>query len=223
MHSVDSLLKETRSVLAPVEEKILAHPYLSALESGAIAKESLSAFACEQYHIISSDLRSIAMLVAIAPTPAARDFFSFVLPGEQAALDRLMILAGALGFDESELDAYRPAAEAQAYKAFMAWLAMQGTPAQVATSFLVNFPAWGKNCDRMGAALKANYGFSKEEVGFFDLFAAPAPEFGNKAEAVIAEGLERGDDPEKIVAAACLLQEYELMFWDAIHKMAVGS
>jgi len=64
-----------------------------------IPKEKLETFAGEQYHIVSSDLRSISYLLAVASNETTRGFFWFVIQGEVAALERLHDFAHGLGMD----------------------------------------------------------------------------------------------------------------------------
>ena len=111
-------------------------------------------------------------------------------------------------------------AGAQAYTHFVAWLAMYGSDAEFAAAFLVNLPAWGKNCGRLAKALRGQYGMDDAAVAFFDLFAGDAPGFEEAALAVIQGGLDRGVSQGSIREAAQLLQRYELMYWDAIHSSA---
>src|SRR5262249_58119671 len=82
------------------------------------------------------------------------------------------ILAGAVGLDEASREAYEPTPGALAYSAYMAWLALYGSDAEVAAGFLVNFAAWGANCGRMSAALRSRYNLVTNDTKFFDLFAA---------------------------------------------------
>src|SRR5436189_1097404 len=51
-----------RSTLFPYTT-LFRSPYLTALEEGKIPREKLRLIAGEQYHIINSDLRSIALLL----------------------------------------------------------------------------------------------------------------------------------------------------------------
>jgi hypothetical protein len=48
-----------------------------------------------------------------------------------------------------------PIPAAHAYGAYMAWLAMYASDAELAGALLVNFAAWGANCGRMSRALRA--------------------------------------------------------------------
>jgi len=122
--------------------------------------------------------------------------------------------------DARRLQAYEPAPGAHAYTAFMAWLALYGSEAEVAAGFLVNFAAWGANCGRMSRALRDRYGLTEKSTAFFDLFAAPPAEFEGQAMAVVAGGLARGVDPRLIKRAARLLQGYEKLYWDTLHALS---
>jgi thiaminase len=209
------LLDELRRDLAPVEEEIRNSPYLAELESGLASRESLQALAGEQYNIIQSDLRSNALMVARFGSTQAGEFFRGFLEGEVQALGLLLDFAKALGLDEDDLKAYEPRPEAQTYPAYVTWLAVYGSEAEIAAAYLMNFPVFGENTARVSGALQKNYGLSAKGTAFFDFFAAPIPNFECNALAVIAAGLERGVEPRLIKRSARLLQAYEKMFWDA--------
>jgi hypothetical protein len=221
MQSVESLLKETRDLLRPLEETILQHPYLADLEGKKIGREKLKYFAGEQHRIITSDLRSVGLLLSRHGLPPGREFFWMVLQGEVEALKALGQFALALGISDEELEAYDPLPEAQAYKAYMAWLSLYGSAAEVAGAFLANFPAWGANCGRMRKALMEGYEFKGENLFFFELFSTPVADFEEKARLVIGAGISQGVEPKAIKEAARMLQGYELMFWDALHRRSL--
>ena len=223
MERVDSLLGEIRDLLRPLEERVLRHPYLADVEGKKIKRETLKYFVGEQHHIIPSDLRSVGVLLTRHGVPPGRDFFMMVLQGEVEALKGLDRFASALGVSSQELEEYEPLPEAQAYKAYMAWLALYGSAAEVAGAFLANFPAWGANCGRMKKALMEGYGFKGEDLYFFELFSTPSPEFEEKARQVIDNGISHGVEPRAIREAARMLQAYELMFWEALHGISSRS
>jgi thiaminase len=210
------LIAETRAQLKAVEDQLSAHPYLSALEEGRIAKEKLNLFAGEQYCIITSDLRSVAMLVSRQDDDANREFFFGALQGEAAARDGLFAFARELKMSESDLQSYEPMPGCQAYPAYVAWLAAYGSAADFAAAFLVNLPAWGSSCARISEALKVRYGLS-----FFDVFATPAPEFEADSLRVIQRGIDRGVDLGGLARAARLIQAYELMYWDTLYGSSI--
>jgi thiaminase len=212
------LMLETRAQLKSVEDRLFGHPYLAALEAGRIPREKLRLFAGEQYYIINSDLRSIALLINRQAHLPSRDYFLGALQGEATAREALLAFARALQMGEGDLRAHEPLPGCQAYPAYVAWLALYGSDADFAAAFLVNLPAWGSNCRRMSTALKGSYGLSTQDVLFFDLFASPAPEFEEDSLRVIQDGLDRGLDPQGVARAARLVQAYELMYWDTLHE-----
>lgn len=220
---VAALLRRLCEELKPVEAKILGHPFLGALERGEVPRAGLQEFARQQYHIIASDFRSVALAVARSPAGAAQDFFRHGLQVEEAAFEALKAFGSALGLPEEELRAADPLPGAFGYSAYVTWLACYGSAAEFAAAFLVNLPAWGANCGRVSRALTSRYGLGKEAVAFFDLFAAPAPGFEEVATAVIAEGLAQGVEPGLIRRAAHLLQGYELLYWDTLHRVGTTA
>ena len=214
-----TLVAEIREQLKPVEERLKAHPYLAALEEGRIRRENLRLIASEQYHIVNSDLRSIALLFHRHAHLPSRDYLLASLRGEAAARATLLAFASrACGMSESDLIAYEPIPGCQAYPAYVAWLAVYGSDAEFATAFLVNLPAWGAACGRMSAALKERYGLGEDHVMFFDLFAKGDPNFEENSLRVIQDGLERGVDGRVMARAARLIQAYELLYWDSLYE-----
>ena len=203
------LLDELRSELVPVEAAIRGHRYLDSF--AAALPRSLERFTGEQYPILTSDRRSFAQLAARFPAGAAGDLFLALAEGEGQALARLLLLAEELGLDQDRLRAYEPLPAAQAYPAYVAWLALNGSRADVALAFLANLAAWGDNCARMAETLRGRH-----DTGFLDFFAEPAPGFEERALAVADEGLAAGESPERARRAARLLQAYELLFWDTL-------
>jgi pyrroloquinoline quinone (PQQ) biosynthesis protein C len=218
MSGARQLVAETRRQLEPVAEKLATHPYLTALEEARLAKEKLRLVAGEQYHIISSDLRSIALLLNRHGHLPSRDYLFRLLESEASARDALLAFARALGMCADDLQAYDPMPGCQAYPSYVSWLSLYSSDAAFAAAFLVNLPAWGTNCARMSAALKAKYSLASEAVAFFDLFVAPETDFEADSLRVIQAGLDRGVDPASISRAARLIQAYELLYWDSLHE-----
>jgi TENA/THI-4/PQQC family len=104
---------------------------------------------------------------------------------------------------------YEPLPGCQAYPAYVAWLALNGSPADVALAFLANLESWGRSCARMRHALRPVY--EADAVAFFDFFAAPPAGFEERALALIATG-----EPASARRATRLLQAYELLYWDTL-------
>jgi hypothetical protein len=222
VEKAQDLVARIRRDLAGVEERLFAHPWVAAAEAGTLTQKDLVRFAGQQARIIPSDLRSVALLVhRYGGTPSGR-FFAESLKTEAAALPALHAFARSLDVDAEALAAVPPLAGAQAYTHFVAWLAAYGTDAEFAAAFLVNLPAWGRNCGRLARAFRTRYRMADAALAFFDLFAGEAPGFVEAALAVIQAGLDRGVPAAAIRDAAALLQQYELMYWDALQATAVG-
>jgi thiaminase len=202
--------------LEPVERAVRDHPFLVALAEGRVARDRLVDLAAEQHWIITSDRRSFAHLAGRFPEPPAGDLFLQLAQGEGVALEHLGGFARWLGLDPAGLGDREPSPGGQAYTAWVAWLALNGSAADVALAFLANLAAWGDNCARVSAALRQRYDASAEATAFFDFFATPAPGFQEQALAVVDVGLTAGHPPARARRAARLLQAYELMFWDAL-------
>lgn len=214
-HDAQAVVRWIGEELAPIDERIRRHPYPDRLSAGAVSDHELRALPGHQYHIVRSDLRAIAMLVSRFGDGPARDFLLGVLDGERKGLDALLVLAGKLGMTEDDLRRYEVSATGFAYAGFMAWQALEASAAEFVVGVLVNFPAWGHNCGRVSAALRAAYGFTADETAFLDAFAE-MPSFEAAVLPVVQHGLDHGVEPWRLLRSARLFQAYELMFWDAV-------
>jgi thiaminase len=214
------LLEQASAEVADVERSIREHPFLGALKAGQAPRSALEALAAEQHLIIPSDRRSFAQLAARFPEDPAGALFLSMAEGEGLAFGLLHDFAAAVGVGEERLATYEPSPDCQAYPAFVAWMALNGSSTDVALSFLANLAAWGANCGRAAEALSQRYALDDRAVAFFAFFASPPPDFEQRALAVIDAGLRAGDDPARALRATRLLQAYELLFWDGL--AAVG-
>ena len=59
-----ALVARIRSDLKPLEARISGHAYLKAIEDHRVHPDSLKVFVGQQHHLISSDLRSIALILS---------------------------------------------------------------------------------------------------------------------------------------------------------------
>lgn len=214
--SAGELVAQTRSELADVAEAIRSHRFLELLRSRDVPRERLASLAGAQHMIVSSDRRSFAVLAGRFPGGQAGEFFLGLAEGEGVALRKLRGLSGWLGLTDAQVDGYEPQPGTQAYPAFVAWLALNGSRADVVLAFLTNLAVWGENCGAVAAALRDTYGADDDAVAFFDFFANLPPDFESQALAVLDEGLAAGDSPALARRASRLLQACELAFWDAL-------
>jgi hypothetical protein len=188
------------------------------LEAGRLSTGALRAFAGEQHQVIPSDLRSFEVLTQRFAAEPAHSYLARMAAGERVALRELAVFATAVGLDSPARQGYEPLPGCQVYPSYVARLARDGTPAEVAGAFLVNLHAWGSCCARMAAALPRTYQLTPQDCAFFAHFAAPTTELQRISLEVIDAGLAQGVDPAGIARAARLLQAYELLFWDSLPR-----
>ena len=157
-HEVDAkvLCAQIRQDLGDVEKRIKTNSWLAALETGRLPVGALQSFAGEQFEIIPSDLRSFEMLSQRFPDDPAHGYLIGMVAGERAALSALDAFAAAVDLNDAARQRYEPVPGCQVYPSYVARLASDGTPAQIAGAFLVNLDAWGSCCARMANALPPN-------------------------------------------------------------------
>ncbi len=205
--SARELIDAVQAGLAPRDDDNRLVPLV---ERGEAAREVFAAIAAEEYRIVRSDWRSFLTLAARAREQGAREFFASLASGEGLALGKLPALAG-------ETPDFEPRAGCQAYPAFVAWLALNGEPAEVVVAIVANFVAFGRYCAAIAAAMREKYGFGDEECAFFDFFGAPSPELEDLAVKAVQAALDDGGLSEKDARThARLFQSYELDFWNTL-------
>ncbi len=220
MKAATALVKHIRDDLHSIEEALRNHPYPDAIARGEVTLGGLRALPGHQHHVVTSDLRSMSMMLQrFADTPW-RDFWSGMLQGELAAPAGIAAMGQKLGMTRDDLDRYEVAAEGFAYATQMAWAAANASAAEIACALLINFPAWGFNCGRVSAALRERHGFGPEHTAFLDAFAA-LPSFEDTAVAILQDGLDRGVEARAVHRTTRLFQAYEKMFWDTM--LALGT
>ncbi|MEO7194811.1 MAG: transcriptional regulator [Pseudonocardiaceae bacterium] len=217
-----ALCAEIRHDLAEVAERITGNSWLRELSAGRLPRAALRAFAGEQFQVIPGDLRSFELLAQRFTADSARDhlggYVAAMVEGERTALHALDAFATAVGFDGPGRQGYEPVPGCQAYPSYVARLARDAAPAQIAGAFLVNLDAWGSCCARMADALLSAYQLTRADCAFFAHFAGPTTELERSSLEVIDAGLAQGVDPASIARAARLLQSYELLFWESLPR-----
>jgi hypothetical protein len=201
--SAGELVGRARGELVETAEAIRSHGFLERLRSREVADERLRALAGAQHAIVSSDRRSFAVLAARFPSGLAGKFFLGLAEGEGVALDKLRGLADWLGMTDEELHAHEPHPGAQAYPAFVAWLALNG-PARTSSAPLANIAAWaGRGRVAPKRARPTGRG---RRGGVCDFFAGPGGDFEARALQVLARDSRRATAPVLARRATRLLQ-----------------
>lgn len=233
---MSDIIKRLRQAefVTKTEQQLLSHPYIKAAEEGTLTLPQKQAFAREQYHIQISDAISFSALAghqgfvpktltgAVVPEKKENgdglDLFQFLLGGEVYASSLLLAFAKSVGLNEEELKSSETSAKAQAYPSYWSRLALSNKRAAGAAACAVNFPAWTRMCARLLNALgesKEYQNVEDEQLGFIKFFATPIDNLDEMAAAVIEEEYVTYED---LVRDVRLLNEYEVMFWDAVFE-----
>ncbi|MFI6856562.1 transcriptional regulator [Streptomyces sp. NPDC050416] len=215
-HPARDLLTTTTAELAPGPQ---SNPLVPRIARGEASRRTLAALALEQSWVIPADRRAFLHLAERSATadPEAAAFFRTLAEGEALAGQRLDAFARACGVDETGAASYEPLPGCQAYPAYVAWLALNASPADVVLALTANFSAWGGYCATIATALREQYGFTEEACAFFDFFAEPSPELDGMATAAVKAALDAGRlDKTRAHAYGRLLQTYEAMFWSTL-------
>ncbi|MGP2439016.1 transcriptional regulator [Streptomyces sp. JW3] len=212
------LLETTTGKLAPDPA---ANRFVPLLARGAVSRDTLAALALEQRWVIAADRRAFEYLAHRADdTPDVAAYFTALAEGEALAARKLEAFAAACGVGESRSVSHEPLPGCQSYPAYVAWLALNGSPAETVLAVHANFSAWGGYCATVADALRRHYGFGDEACAFFDFFAAPDPALEQKATAAVRAGLDGGHLSEDLVHRyGRLLQAYEARFWHSLWEL----
>jgi hypothetical protein len=194
------------------------HDPLAAITvNGDLSRPSLARLAAEQYHLISSDRRSLLFLASRCTDSAGGSFFTELAESLRLALDLLMILVDRVGLGRAELEAYEPLPGCHAYSAYIAWLAHHGAPADVALALTIDLGPWGVAHTAVAQALREHpgHGFDEQTPAFFDFVTTLAAQVEPEALIVVQRSLEAAvpADQARIGRYARLLAAYRLMFW----------
>ncbi|MEV3970772.1 transcriptional regulator [Streptomyces sp. NPDC050698] len=215
-HPARDLLTKTTARLAPDPR---SNPLVPRIADGTAPRSVLAALALEQTRVIPADRRAFEHLAerSAVTDPQAAAFFTALAQGEVLAGERLTAFARACGVDQAREASYVPLPGCQTYPAYVAWLALNASPADVVLALTANFSAWGGYCATIATALRERYGFTDEACAFFDFFAEPSPDLDRLATEAVRAGLDAGRlDETRAHAYGRLLQTYEARFWSTL-------
>ncbi|OUD04775.1 transcriptional regulator [Streptomyces swartbergensis] len=218
-HPARDLLTTTTAELAPDPQ---SNPLVPRIARGEASRSTLAALALEQSWVIPADRRAFLHLAerSAVTDPEAVAYFTTLAEGEALAGERLDAFVRACGVDEAEAASYEPLPGCQAYPAYVAWLALNASPADVVLALTANFSAWGGYCATIAEALRAHYGFTEQACAFFDFFAEPSAQLDEMATAAVQAALEAGRlDEKRAHEHGRLLQVYEASFWSTLGQL----
>ncbi len=115
------------------------------VERGEAPVGILAVPALEQRWVIPADRAAFEHLAARVGSASAA-FFGALAAGEESAAGHLTAVAEACGVTAERARGYGPRAGCQACPAYVAWLALNASPADVVVALTANFSAWGGTC-----------------------------------------------------------------------------
>jgi pyrroloquinoline quinone (PQQ) biosynthesis protein C len=223
LERTERIFQQIRKTLKPIEGKLFEHPFLKKVEDKVYSKEQMSLMPKEEYYIVASDLLSSRHLLGRFGDAPSGPFFKSLVENEEFAQRNIVMLAEALGCSRAQLDEYEPDPLCQAYPSYFARLALHGSEAEVLVAFASNFSVWWSACKRVATALELRYGVPKEATAFLNPFnEVPPPDapFDELTVDALTRGLAGGVQERDIIRVARIIQQYELLFWDALERSA---
>lgn len=196
-----NIIKSLREELKDLNEKIINHPSI-----GKPSKEVITKFVENQLYIIPHDLKALSYALSKTTILEEVEFFKILVDGDYEALKALHTLAEEL---EIKLDYEKLSVKAVSYTHYLSWLALNGSPGDIAVALTVNLPVWGENVRKLGEHARS---LNIKSIELFSLFSGPFDILGEKAEKIA----ERYLDWERYRFIAKAIQEYELGFWDSL-------
>lgn len=195
------IIKKLREELEDLNDKIVRHPSIQ-----KPSKEVLVKFVENQLYIIPHDLKALSHVLSKARVLDEIEFFKILVDGDYEALKALNMLADELGV---KLDYAKLSVKAVSYTHYLSWLALNGSPGDVAVALTVNLPVWGENVKKLGEHARS---LNIKSIKLFDLFSGPFDPLEERAEKIA----ERYLDWERYRFIAKAIQQYELEFWDSL-------
>ncbi|CAH3115260.1 unnamed protein product [Porites lobata] len=235
MATVVTTIKSAKEVLASLRkepfcieyvEKLVNHRVVQVSKAGTLPLKVMAAFLCEQYYIVSADIRSMEHLVSrCEDSDVIGQYFSFFYNGQKLAHRKLLTMAKAMGLSELDLENYEPQASAQGYPSYFCYLAHYGEIPQIVAAIAVNFPTFGQMCSSLEDSMKKKYDMKREDLDFLRFFGVCDLDEGAVKVIEAFKANDKGKMSEieykSIRRAVRLLQAYEVMFLDSIYESSV--
>ncbi|MFB6471109.1 MAG: TenA family transcriptional regulator [Vulcanisaeta sp. AZ3] len=212
---VREFLAQVRRELEPVNQYIINHPIIRDAEVGTLSISAIKAFVINQWYIVNSDARSIAMAMARTKAMDELILMRTFLDGDYNALMELTKLMRELNIEAIDPLSMNVIPEAVSYTHYLSWLAINTEPGEFAFALVINLPVWGAMVSKIDETLKAKYGI--KNTGFFELFSGHYNELEEEALPVVERYMGDGSRMRNI---AVTIQNYERSFWDAIHRVS---
>ncbi|ARM74681.1 TenA family transcriptional regulator [Acidianus manzaensis] len=192
------MLSQLREELSQINQQIINHPFIKSAEEGKIAQNKIQLIYDQQWYIVNSDVKSLAIMLSKAKEQDEIDFLLSALEGDYAGLKILRKIAN---------KNVEPLPWAVAYTHYLAWLANYASTGEQVLALVINLPIWSQNCKKLAEIFKG-----KINVEFLELFA------NAKIDEDLAEKIISRYDSKNYLEIAKTIQAYELSFWNSIYQ-----
>ena len=213
-----TLSERLHQAAAPIWQKTLAHPFVTALGDGTLPIENFQFYMCQDYVFLIEYSRLLALATAKAPDLETMGRFANLL---DATLNREMALhrefAAQCGINSAALATTHPAPTTYAYTRHLVRVAALGDLAEIVTALL---PCQWGYCDigqtlaRRGKPASAPF-YSQ----WIDMYASS--EFAALATWLreLLDALDGTTSEERLVEIFCTSARYEYLFWDMAYRL----
>ncbi|AWR98068.1 TenA family transcriptional regulator [Acidianus sulfidivorans JP7] len=191
------MLSEIRDKIKEINNQILNHPFIQSAEKGTLPIDKIQLIYDQQWYIVNSDVKSLAIMLSKAKEQDEIDFFINALQGDYTGLKILRKVAN----KQANI-----LPSAVSYTHYLAWLANYANTGEQVLALVVNLPIWSQNCRKLAEAYKG-----KINVEFLELFANSEID-EDEAEKIISRY-----DSKNYLEIAKMIQAYELSFWNSIY------
>ena len=201
------------------------HPLIQAWARGELSRATMALWAKEHYHYTKDFYHWYAMMIAACPWPDGRQVYIETIAEEYApgAEHKNMVLrfAAACGADPDQIAAARPLPSTQALCNWLELLTSRGrflemmcgqTIAQESQSVEMYPPIL--------PALRGQYGFAEDDIGFFTEHIGADTEHGGRALDVV-EKYAAPDDYEALVEMVRAGARHRWFYFDGIYVQGV--
>jgi thiaminase/transcriptional activator TenA len=216
--SADRLTTDLWSSMAPIYERILAHPFVTGLTDGTLDEAAFQHYIVQDAHYLRDYARALALCAAKASTEA--DILMFARHAAGAIEVERELHASFFadyGISEDALAATEVAPTCRAYTSYLLAVCHSGSYAEAVAAVLPCYWIYAE----VGTALLAQGSPDPRYQRWIDTYGGE--EFG----AIVAEvlalvdrlGAEIGPaERERMRAHAVTTTRYEWMFWDAGYR-----
>jgi hypothetical protein len=196
------------------ERQPVTNALLEMAKAGRVGQEQMRGLVRTESQCHQTELPSYAALLGRYRQRPAADFYVELIDLLHDCGPKLDAVAEALGLAEDEKAAWAWPSDRRVYSfnAVLSWITAQGSQAAAALAVHTDMSVYFPGCvDLVQAIREQEVEAPQEFVSYYE--SDPCAETRRLALEVVQDGLDRGDDPQRAVLMARLLEESFEDFW----------